>query len=1769
MKKGIDRNKLYAKKLGKGCEMYKTFQSCILSLALVILLINSVNAQNYPAGDLNGDFKINASDLYIFADQWLDPSGCSGLGCADLYGQNENGVNFIDFTLLAQNWGKKFLFVSEFMASNDNTIEDPEEPGESPDWIEIYNASDKVVDLSGMYLTDDPEDVPAKWKIPDGITVDPNNYIIFWADDDDEQGDRHTNFKLGADGDDVALFSIDPNLVIDCIDFGNQYADISFGRYPDNTTTWRFMGLPTPGWKNDPGYLGKVEDLRFSVEHGFYSQPFQVRIATDTPNAAIRYTTDGSDPVDPNGSPYNPDIPIQITETTCLRAAAYKAGWLQSKSDTQTYIFLSDIINQPATAPSPDWPPPTTSGQWIDYEMDPDVTSNPDYNDLIDDALLAIPTICLSTDLENLFDPTVGIYVNCGWYGWPGWERGEKWERPVSVELINPDGSEGFQINAGLRMRGITSCRDDNPKHAFRLFFSAKYDGDLEYPLFGDEGVDVFENVDLRCAANYSWNFGGDSKNTYVREVFCRDLQGQMDQPYTKSRYYHLYINGVYWGLYQTQERANSNHGQAYFGDDSDDYDVVKSNRSWPRSMECTDGTFDAYERLWLACQDGFNTDLKYYKVQGLNTDGTPNPAYERLVDAENIIDYMLTIFYSGDFDAPISAWYGSNQTPNNFFGIYNRVNPDGFKYFRHDGEHTLLSTNENRTGTYTHSWLMTFIKDCPVADDPWPAYTCVGFNPQTIHQYLIEHPEYKMEFSDHVHKFFFNDGPMSINGAQDLFASRASEIDMAIIAESARWGDAKTSSPLTKNHWLGAITWVLDSYMPTRTDIVINQLKNKGWYPNIDAPEFKVNDSFQHGGYITPTDSVSISAPSGTIYYTTDGSDPRSPASPGEVVSSTLIPENAPKKVFVPTEDIGTTWRGSSEPYNDDDWDHGTYISGKTGGVGYDNDTTYLPYITYDVKSLMYGKMASCYIRIPFTVEADDLAAFNFLALNARCDDGLVAFINGYEVTSINKPESFVWNSNCANRSDDTSFATLPISQHLGKLNAGQNILAIHAMNQSTTSSDFLISVELIAGIDSSTPPMPSPAACEYTAPFTLNKTTNLKARVIDSNNWSALCDAIFAIGPVAENLSITEIMYHPQDTNDPNDPNTEFIELRNIGAETINLNLVKFTNGFDFTFPDVNLTSTQNILIVKDINAFEAKYSSGLNIAGQYTGSLANEGERIRIVDALGTTILDFRYQDGWRSNTDGDGYSLTIINPLNPDTNSWSAKDSWRPSAYINGSPGYDDNGIIPNPGDVVINEVLSHTDTYPADWIELHNTTDHSINITDWYLSDNDVNLTKYKIPSTTIPANGYVVFTQDDHFGAYFALSENGEMICLTSKKDAQDNLTGYRQKEDFGASENNIAFGRYYKESTDNYNFIAMSENTPGLSFEGAPNAYPKVGPVVISEIMYHPEIFWGNWDAEYIELYNITDSSINIYDGAGNPWKFTDGIEFEFPPATSIPAKSCLLVVKDIAAFNSEYPGSVPEGVQIFQWESGRLDNAGEKIEISMPGDIDGSGIRQYIRIDRINYSDGAHPEDFNGITDPWPADADGTGKSLEKINLNLYGNDPNNWDANNPSPGIIPAIPSEWTILTYDDFETGWGNYTPGGEDALLDTSGYYAHQDNNAANIQVASGDASSFYHTNPIDVDTPAYTQIKVNFWFYAVGMEPGENFQLLYYDGSSWQTIETFTADTDFENNNFYFEQIIIDSSAYNFPTDMKLKFQCNASSSTDDIYIDEIAVRAK
>ena len=1484
--------------------------------------------------------------------------------------------------------GDSVIVINELMASNSAGKTDPQ--GEYDDWIELHNLSDASVNLGGMYLTDDL-DRPTKWQIPAGTSIAPMGYVLIWADNDTGDAGLHASFSLSADGEDLALFDVDGVTLLDQVSFATQGADISYGRYPNGTGDWSPRGFPTPEQQNVQVYQGFVEKPEFSQEHGFYDDEIVVAITCETPQAVIYYTTDGTDPylagarVGPGPSARVYTEPLPIGETTCIRAAAARDDWKFSSIETQTYLFIADVIRQSPNREKPgaDWPSAgTSSGQMIDYGMDPDVVDDPAYADLIDDAMLAIPSISLVTDIDNLFSEQTGIYVHAR-------NQGTSWERPVSIELLNPDGSDGFQIDGGIRIRGGYSRSGSNPKHAFRLFFRAEYgQAKLHFPLFGEEGVDEFDAVDLRTSQNYSWSYEGGNSNshdTFVREVFSRDTQRDMERPYTRSRYYHLYINGHYWGLFQTQERSEASYGESYFGGEKEDYDVIKSRAgNGGYDIEATDGTLDAWRRLWEEAGEGFDDDERYYRVQGLNINGTVNLAYEKLLDIDNLIDYMLCTYYVGDPDGPVSAWA---RVANNFYGVYNRNRPEGFMFFRHDAEHSLDNLYENRLFAASTEAVGSRFNQS---------------NPLWMHLHLMDHPEYRMRFADRVYAHFFNGGVLTPEACTERFMARAEQIDLAIIAESARWGDAKRSRPRTRDDdWLPDINGMVSDYFPRRTDVVMGQFRGEGWYPNVNPPALN-----QHGGPVGNGFELTLSG-SGDIYYTLDGTDPRLPETAGSAGASIpLVAENAAKRVLVPTGPVDEAWRGGAD-FNDSAWQSGS------GGIGYERSTGYEQFFDLDVTDTMYGVNASCFIRIPFEVSAADYEELSGLALNVRYDDGFVAYLNGVEIQRVMFNGDPAWNSEAlGNHSDIDAIELEPFNiASADALRPGANILAIHGLNAGTTSSDFLIALELAGtvGAAGGTPGGVSAQAIAYTGPVTLDASVQVKARVYNGGTWSALSDTLFAVGPVAESLRISEVMYRPA-----GDPNAEFIELTNVGTETVNLNLVELTNGVDFTFGNTGLAPGDYVLVVRDLVAFEANYGQGYNIAGQYEGNLSNGGERIELVDAAGQIIHSFRYQDDWFDVTDGLGFSLVARDAAATDPNTWGEKSTWRPSAADGGSPGYDDTGELPELGAVVINELLANPATGDSDWIELHNTTGQAIDLSGWFLSDDPDDLVKYEIAAgTVLPAGGYVVFRADEHFGntadpgchTPFALSRNGETVYLHSGADGA--LTGYSEQEKYGAAEAGVSLGRVLK-STGTYNFVALSEATPGTA-----NAAPAVGPIVISEVMYNPA---DVAEAEYVELLNISDFPVTFYDVIrGTPWRFTDdpddpGIDFLFPADAPVVLEpgAALLLVKHALTFRTTYP--VSPDVPILEWGNGKLSNGGDKIQISKPGDADGDDDRFWIRVDRVVYSDGAHGAEFADGIDPWPVEADGQGSALERIDATAYGNDPANWQAAAPSPGSAP---------------------------------------------------------------------------------------------------------------------------------------------------------------
>jgi hypothetical protein len=1025
-----------------------------------------------------------------------------------------------------------------------------------------------------------------------------------------------------------------------------------------------FFNTPTPGAINgQASSLGKVEDTSFSVKRGFYTAPFQVAITTGTADAVIRYTTNGTPPTSTTGTVYTG--PVNITGTTTLRAAAFKSGWDSTNVDTHTYIFVDDVIQQSPTVPPPGWPSGSVNGQVYNYGMDPDIVNSANVQTggatQVKNALMAIPSFSLVMD-QAAFSSTSGIYSNPG-------GRGFAWERPCSIELLNDPANGGFQANAGVRVRGGYSRDGNNPKHGFHFFFRSDYGpSKLEYPIHGDEGTSEFDTFDLRTSENYSWSFSGDTSNTFLREEFTRVTQGAMGSPYARCRYFHLYINGHYWGLYDTDERPEAGHGEAYFGGSKDDYDVVKSTGSpGGYTTELTNGTLTAWQSLWNQAM-AMRTDPsneRYFKLQGLAADGvTPlnDPAFPRLLDVNNQIDYMLLVFLVGSSDAPLT---GGGDAVNNWFAYRHRTNGMGFIHFAHDMEHS--SFGGDRTGPFSNGAVTNF------------NYA----NPQYLHQHMIGNTEYKMRWADRVYRHMFNDGAITQTANAARANAMAQVVDSAIIAESARWGDSKVEPPRTRTDWQNARNSFL-GFLTSRNATVISQLQGDGLYPSVAAPGMS-----QWGGYIPSTQQLFLTAPAGTIYYTTDGSDPRqvggalNPAAQiftSATSTDVFIPMGSagnltPWKYLVTTVDQGTAWRGAPG-FPETGWLTGNTEMGYNDG---DEVTVIEDNATVGIPANATDRNITTYFRKSFTVA--NPGQYSGFTIDLRRDDGAVVYLNGNEIARPNMPPlptAIAWGT-LALASNENTADSIPVP--VSAILPGTNILAVEIHQNGAGSTDISFNCSISGTRTNATTPL-------YLAPSGMK---NVKARVLSGTTWSALADATFFVNTqaaAAANLAITEIMYHPADPspaeiaagfNDAGD--FEYVELSNLSSTmSADLANVRFLMGIGFNFNNAAtgriLPPGARVLIVKNRAAFELRYGTGLPVAGEFSGSLDNTGERLQLVSATGAILSDFTFADAnpWPAEADGPGYSLVLRNPAAlPDP---SQAQNWRASLTATGNPGNSD-------------------------------------------------------------------------------------------------------------------------------------------------------------------------------------------------------------------------------------------------------------------------------------------------------------------------------------------------------------------------------------------------------------------------------------------------------------------------------------------------------------
>lgn len=778
---------------------------------------------------------------------------------------------YLLFTLLAclskfPTYSAGKLVISEFLAVNSTILQD--EDKEFSDWIEIQNTGESSESLNGYYLTDNPLNL-TKWKFPD-MNLEAGKFLIVFASEKSKVEPAktlHTNFKLSGSGEFLALVSPDGKTIISA--FSPQYPaqeeDVSYGFYNGQAV---FFDQPTPGTANVQG--GKVQLPVFSKSRGYYSQSFLVTLETPDPEAKIYYTTDGIRPSAQKGILYQE--PIRIQTTTPLSAVAVK-GSETSVVVTNTYFFTDSILKQ--TNHPKGYPAEWGNFETIpgvapaDYEMDPEVSENPTYRPQLIAAFQDLPSISVVTDPDNLFshsiDPeTGGIYIyTCS----TGVGVGAGWERPASAEYYDPKTQSWFQVNCALQLHGGASrVPEKTPKHSFRMEFKTKYGpSKLDFPLFSEtDATTQFNSLVLRANFGYTWLHWNPTERKapkYVQDSWGKDTQLAMGHHSAHNKFVHLFLNGMYWGMYNLSERLDEDFMGTYLKGTAADFDVVKDY------AEVTSGDLNAWNKMMAMANAGLQDLAAYQKIQGKNPDGTNNSAFEPYLDVENLTDYMLMNFYAGNNDWDHHNWAAAR----------NKVEPSkGFKFFSWDAEHlftsnTLDVTNENNA-------------NCP----------------SRIFTKLKDNAEFRILLSDHIQKLFFDDGLLTPESVSDRYLKRAKEIEKAVWGESARWGDYRRDVHSRDNdndlytpdkYWVKTRDWLTQTYFPPRTNTVVNQLRMSGLYPWIDAPQFT-----EEGGVITNEIDLGMYSPSGTIYYTVNGIDPR--AVGGEVATNGTYTYNSPLKI-------------------------------------------------------------------------------------------------------------------------------------------------------------------------------------------------------------------------------------------------------------------------------------------------------------------------------------------------------------------------------------------------------------------------------------------------------------------------------------------------------------------------------------------------------------------------------------------------------------------------------------------------------------------------------------------------------------------------------------------------------------------------------------------------------------------------------------------------------------------------------------------------------
>lgn len=418
------------------------------------------------------------------------------------------------------------LFINEIAPGGTSHTD---ETGSFEDWVEIYNGGTETVNLGGLFLSDSYSNM-TKWQISQPYFLEPGGFVVLFTDKDPEEGGLHADFNLEASGEQLVLAqSINNTIeVIDSVSFLAVPFQTTYGRITDGADDFVIFGEITPNESNDGSLLG-LEKPTIDLANGMYQSTQMISFSHPDPEVTLRYSLDGTEPESFSTAYSNP---FAINDNISVKVAAFKTDHVKSTSAIGSYLFN---INS------------------------------------------EIPTLYINSDPDNFFDDEIGIYVE-GTNGVPGfcrtdsvnWNQ-EDWERPINLGMFLPDGTEAFNVNAGIRIGG--GCSRTYAQKSFNVYMRRNMYGDdaINYPLYDGRENNAYERIKLR-------NSGQDYLRTMFRDGLVQTLLwDKIDMDLLGFQPTTLYLNGDFWGIYNIREIFNDEHFDNVYGVNKDDLDLLKN----------------------------------------------------------------------------------------------------------------------------------------------------------------------------------------------------------------------------------------------------------------------------------------------------------------------------------------------------------------------------------------------------------------------------------------------------------------------------------------------------------------------------------------------------------------------------------------------------------------------------------------------------------------------------------------------------------------------------------------------------------------------------------------------------------------------------------------------------------------------------------------------------------------------------------------------------------------------------------------------------------------------------------------------------------------------------------------------------------------------------------------------------------------------------------------------------------------------------------------